>query len=139
MLKIYSDGGSRGNPGPSAFAVVVCRDGEIIYSHSKFIGTGTNNSAEYRGLIYAIGRAVDLKGEDAEFFMDSKLVINQMNGIYKVRSADLMPLYRDAKALESLITNVKFTHVGRSDPMISAADALLNKKLDEHTVGRTSL
>ena len=139
MLKIYSDGGSRGNPGPSAFAVVVCRHGEIVSTHSRFIGTGTNNSAEYKGLIHAIGHAVDSGENDIEFFMDSKLVINQMKGVYKVRSKDLMPLYRDARALASLIRHVRFTHVRRTDPMIAVADSLVNKKLDEHAVRRTAL
>jgi len=131
MLKIYSDGGARGNPGPSAFAVVVCKDGKIIHQHSEYIGINTNNVAEYRGLIYAAGYAVDSREDEVEFIMDSKLVIEQMKGAYKVRSGNLIDMYRDVKAMVSNIRNVKFRHVRRSDRMITAADALLNRTMDE--------
>jgi len=131
-IKIYSDGGARGNPGPSAFAVVVCKDCKIIHQHSEFIGINTNNVAEYRGLIYAAGYAIDSHEDDVEFIMDSKLVIEQMKGKYKVRSPNLTPMYLDVKAMTSNIRSVRFTHVKRSDPMITVADSLLNKKMDEH-------
>ncbi|MCL2143155.1 MAG: ribonuclease HI family protein [Methanomassiliicoccaceae archaeon] len=131
-IKIYSDGGARGNPGPSAFAVVVCKDNKIIHQHSEFIGINTNNVAEYRGLIYAAGYAIDSHEDDVEFIMDSKLAIEQMKGRYKVKAKSIVPLYLDAKAMTSGIRNVKFTHVRRSDPMITVADSLLNRKMDEH-------
>jgi ribonuclease HI len=131
-IKIYSDGGARGNPGPSAFAVVACRDGEILHKHSEYIGVNTNNTAEYRGLIYAAGYAIDMNEDDVEFIMDSQLVIRQMKGEYKVRSKDLAPMHSDIKAMVSSIRSVRFTHVRRSDPMITLADGLLNAKLDEH-------
>jgi ribonuclease HI len=132
MLTIYSDGGSRGNPGPSAFAIVVCKDGGVLHTHSEYIGIGTNNAAEYRGLIYAIGYALDAGADEAEFIMDSELAIKQMNGAYRVKSKDLVKLHSDAKALASAVRNAKFTHARRSDPMIAAADRLLNKKMDAH-------
>jgi len=131
-LRIYSDGGARGNPGPSAFAVVVCKGDKIIHQHSEYIGINTNNVAEYRGLIYAVGYAIDSRADDMEFIMDSKLVIEQMKGQYKVRSKNLIPMYNDVKAMVSTIRNVRFKHVNRSDPMITVADSLLNKKMDEH-------
>jgi len=130
-LKIYSDGGSRGNPGHSAFAVVVCKGEKIIHQHSEYIGINTNNVAEYRGLIYAAGYAIDSEEDDVEFIMDSKLVIEQMKGIYKVKAKNLIPMYLDVKAMVSNIRNVKFRHVKRSDKMITAADALLNRTMDE--------
>ena len=130
-LKIYSDGGARGNPGPSAFAVVVCRDEKIIHQHSEYIGINTNNVAEYRGLIYAAGYAIDSKEDDVEFIMDSKLVIEQMKGNYKVKAKNLVPMYLDVKAMVSNIRNVKFRHVNRTDKMITAADALLNRTMDD--------
>ena len=130
-LRIYSDGGARGNPGHSAFAVVVCKDDKIIHQHSEYIGINTNNVAEYRGLIYAAGYAIDSKEDDVEFIMDSKLVIEQMKGVYKVKAKNLIPLYLDVKAMVSNIRNVKFRHVKRSDKMITAADALLNRMMDE--------
>jgi len=130
-LRIYSDGGARGNPGPSAFAVVVTKGGEVLHQHSEYIGINTNNVAEYRGLIYAAGCAIDSREEDVEFVMDSELVIKQMRGEYKVKSDNLREMYRDVKAMTSTIPKVKFTHVRRSDRMITLADSLLNEKLDE--------
>jgi len=131
-LKIYSDGGSRGNPGDSAFAVIVCKDGKVIHKYSKHIGINTNNVAEYRGLIYAIGYAIDSQEDNVEFIMDSKLVIEQMKGKYKVRSENLIKLHDDAKAMASSIRNARFTHVRRSDEMITMADALLNIEMDAY-------
>ena len=131
-LVIYSDGGSRGNPGPSAYAVVVTRDGKVIHEHTEFLGTNTNNYAEYRGLIAGIGKALEMKDMDVEFVMDSELVIKQMRGEYKVKSPNIRKLHEDAKAMSSLIPNVKFTHVKRENPMVSRADALLNAEMDRH-------
>ena len=131
-LVIYSDGGSRGNPGPSAYAVVVTRDGKIIYEHAQFLGVNTNNYAEYRGLIAGKSKALNLKENDVEFVMDSELVIKQMRGEYKVKSPNIKELHEDAKAMSSLIPHVKFTHVRRENPMVSRADALLNAEMDRH-------
>lgn len=131
-LVIYSDGGSRGNPGPSAYAVVVTKDGRTIYEHTEFLGINTNNYAEYRGLIAGIVKALEMKEDDVEFVMDSELVIRQMRGEYKVKSPNIMELHKDAKAMSSLIPNVRFTHVKRENPMISRADALLNAEMDRH-------
>lgn len=131
-LVIYSDGGSRGNPGPSAYAVVVTRNGRTIYEHTEFLGINTNNYAEYRGLIAGIVKALEMKEDDVEFVMDSELVIRQMRGEYKVKSPNIMELHKDAKTMSSLIPNVRFTHVKRENPMISRADALLNAEMDRH-------
>ena len=131
-LVIYSDGGSRGNPGPSAYDVVVTKDGRTIYEHTEFLGINTNNYAEYRGLIAGIVKALEMKEDDVEFVMDSELVIRQMRGEYKVKSPNIMELHKDAKAMSSLIPNVRFTHVKRENPMISRADALLNAEMDRH-------
>lgn len=131
-LVAYSDGGSRGNPGISAYAVVITRNGKTIHEHSEFLGVNTNNYAEYRGLIAALSKAVELREDTAEFVMDSELVINQMNGRYKVKSSNIKDLHRDATALASMIKNVTFRHVRREDPVISRADALLNEEMDRH-------
>ena len=131
-LVIYSDGGSRGNPGKSAYAIVVTEDGKVIHEHTEFLGINTNNYAEYRGLIAAISKALELKADEVEFIMDSELVIKQMRGEYKVKSPNIMKLHEDAKALSSLIPNVKFTHVKRENQFVSRADALLNAEMDRH-------
>ncbi len=129
-LTIYSDGGSRGNPGHSAYAIVVTENGRVIHEHSEYLGINTNNYAEYRGLIAGIVKALELKADDVEFVMDSQLVISQMNGEYKVKSPNLTELHEDAKALSSQIPKVKFTHVRRSNEFVSRADALLNRQMD---------
>jgi len=133
MYRIFSDGGSRGNPGPSAYAIVVTKDGRTMHEHSEFLGVNTNNYAEYRGLIAGITKAIELGADEVEFVMDSQLVIRQMRGEYKVKSPNVMDLYKDAKALSSQIPKVTFTNVRRSEELIPRADALLNKELDMHT------
>ena len=129
-LTVYSDGGSRGNPGHSAYAIVVTQDGRILHEHSEYLGINTNNYAEYRGLIAGIVKAIELGADDVEFVMDSELVIKQMNGEYKVKSPNIMELHRDAKALSSQIPKVRFTHVRRSNEFVSRADAMLNHQMD---------
>ncbi len=132
MFTVYSDGGSRGNPGKSAYAIVVVEDGEIVHEHAEFLGVHTNNYAEYRGLIAGITKVLEYKGQKAEFVMDSQLVIKQMTGEYKVKSPDMKSLYDDAKALCSLIPDVRFRNVRRSQELIPRADALLNEEMDKH-------
>lgn len=129
-LRIYSDGGSRGNPGPSAYAFIVTEDGSVIHEGTEFLGIGTNNNAEYRGLIAGIAKALELGADEAEFVMDSELVIKQMRGEYKVKSEALKGLHDDAVAMSSLIPKVAFTHVRRNDPMVARADAMLNRTMD---------
>ena len=132
MLSVYSDGGSRGNPGKSAYAIVVVNSGEIIHEHAEFLGVHTNNYAEYRGLIAGISKVLDLKATDVEFVMDSQLVIRQMNGEYKVKNPDMKALYDDAKTLSSMIPNVRFRNVRRSEEFIPRADFLLNQEMDRN-------
>jgi ribonuclease HI len=133
MLRIYSDGGARGNPGPAACAAIVTRDGTIIREVSEFLGEGTNNYAEYRGLIMAVREAIGIGDDYVEFIMDSELVVKQMTGEYKVKSESLRSLHGDAVSLMSQIKNPSIVHVRRENPMISRADALLNIELDIRT------
>ena len=135
MISAYSDGGSRGNPGPSAFAIVIVRDRKVVHEHAEFLGIHTNNYAEYRGLIAAISKIIELGESEAEFVMDSELVIKQMNGIYRVRNPDMAALHSDAKTLASLIPKVSFRNVRRSQEFIPRADALLNEEMDRHRRG----
>ncbi len=132
MISAYSDGGSRGNPGKSAYGIVIVRDGRIIHEHSEFLGIHTNNYAEYRGLIAAISKVIELGEIEAEFVMDSELVIKQMNGTYKVKSPDMKALHDDAVALSSLIPKVTFRHIRRSQEFIPRADAILNDEMDRN-------
>jgi ribonuclease HI len=133
MYCVYSDGGSRGNPGPSAYAIVVTKDGKIVHEHAEFLGVHTNNYAEYRGLIAGISKALELGADEVEFVMDSQLVIRQMTGQYRVKSPDMLALHEDAKNLASMIPKVTFTNVRRSERLIPRADALLNAEMDRHS------
>ncbi|MBO4568568.1 MAG: ribonuclease HI family protein [Candidatus Methanomethylophilaceae archaeon] len=130
MYVVYTDGGSRGNPGKSAYGVVVTSDGKIVCEASEYLGVHTNNYAEYRGLIAGISKVLELKGRKAEFVMDSQLVIRQMTGQYKVKSPDMARLHDDACALASLIPEVSFRNVRRSEELLPRADALVNRTLD---------
>lgn len=132
ILRIYSDGGSRGNPGPSAYGVVVTEGSKVIHEESGFLGRMTNNQAEYRGLIAGIGKALELGAEEAEFIMDSQLVIKQMRGEYRVKAPGLVELHNDTKNLSSLIPKVKFINVRRHELLIPRADELVNAELDRH-------
>lgn len=129
---VYSDGGSRGNPGKSAYAIVVTQNGRVVHEHAEFLGVHTNNYAEYRGLIAGISKILELGGTEAEFVMDSQLVIRQMTGQYKVKSPDMRELHDDAVALSSMIPKVEFRNVRRSEEYIPRADALLNAEMDRH-------
>ena len=133
MYCVYSDGGSRGNPGPSAYAIVVTKDGKTVHEHAEFLGVHTNNYAEYRGLIAGISKALELGADEVEFVMDSQLVIRQMTGQYRVKSQDMLALHEDAKNLASMIPKVTFTNVRRSERLIPRADALLNAEMDRHS------
>lgn len=131
-VTVYSDGGSRGNPGKSAYAIVVVSDGRVVHEHAEFLGVHTNNYAEYRGLIAAINKAIELGADEAEFVMDSQLVIRQMTGEYRVKNPDMAVLHADAEALAALIPKVSYRNVRRSEEYIPRADALLNAEMDRH-------
>ena len=131
-VTVYSDGGSRGNPGKSAYAIVVVSGGRVVHEHAEFLGVHTNNYAEYRGLIAAINKAIELGADEAEFVMDSQLVIRQMTGEYRVKNPDMAVLHADAEALAALIPKVSYRNVRRSEEHIPRADALLNAEMDRH-------
>lgn len=133
MYRVFTDGGSRGNPGPAAYGVVVTENGKIVFETSEYLGVNTNNYAEYRGLIAGISKVLELGGKDAEFVMDSQLVIRQMRGEYKVKSENIRQLHDDAITLSSMIPKVTFTNVRRSELLIPRADALVNMELDRNS------
>lgn len=133
MIRVYSDGGSRGNPGPAALGcVIVDPSGNIIKNFKKYLGRATNNQAEYKGLIKAMQEAQE-HDEHAEFYLDSQLVVNQLNGRYKVRNPKLKNLYRRVRELEKNYSRVKYKHVPRTNEYIQEADSLVNLVLDEKT------
>ena len=129
-LTIYTDGGARGNPGPAAVgAVLKDEKGKIVAEISEYIGETTNNQAEYRAVIAAMEQAKKLGASELEFFLDSELVVCQLNREYKVRDKNLAPLF--VKIYNACIgfKKVIFKHVPREKNR--AADVLVNKALDK--------
>jgi len=129
-LIIYSDGGSRGNPGPAAIGVVIYDAAKNELKRiSKYIGETTNNQAEYKALIAGLEEAVVLGGQDLVCHLDSELVVRQMQGKYKVREASLKEPATQALKLTAKFVNVQFVHVPREKNKL--ADKLVNKALDK--------
>jgi len=125
----YSDGGSRGNPGDAACAVVIFDEsgGELL-RRAKRLGKATNNQAEYEGVIYALELAGQLGTKKLEIRMDSELVVRQLEGAYKVKNEGLKPLHARACELLDGFQSVAVTHVRRADNKL--ADKLVNACLD---------
>jgi ribonuclease HI len=124
------DGGSRGNPGPAAYGVLV-RDarGEVVAKLKKHIGRSTNNVAEYYGLIAAMDYAQSHGVRAMRIESDSELLVKQMRGLYKVKSVDLQPLFERAKKMSQAFESFRIDHVYREQNR--EADALANEALDE--------
>jgi ribonuclease HI len=128
-IKAHIDGGARGNPGPSAYGVVV-RDakGEVIAELSDYLGLQTNNYAEYSGLLAALEFAVREKHLSFKVFSDSELLVKQMKGQYRVKSPGLLELYEKARVLVRKLEHFSIEHVLRE--YNREADALVNQVLD---------
>ncbi len=128
------DGGSRGNPGPAAYGVVVKNGkGEIVAKLKKYIGQNTNNVAEYFGLIAALDYAQTHGVRALRVESDSELMVKQMRGQYKVKSEDLRPLFERAKKMSQTLESFRIDHVYREQNR--EADALVNQALDETSRG----
>ncbi|HAC56055.1 TPA: hypothetical protein DCF80_01000 [Candidatus Saccharibacteria bacterium] len=128
---IYSDGGSRGNPGPSASGFVIMNEtGEVVMEGGAYLGVTTNNVAEYQAVYLGLERAQELGVRVVDFRMDSQLVANQMNGIYKIKHPDLAIINNRIKELTQQFERVTFSHVRREYNKL--ADGVVNKILDQH-------
>ena len=125
-LIIEFDGGSRGNPGPAAFGVVVrsADDGTPVCTAGRFIGSTTNNVAEWRGLIFGLECAKELGASQVTVRGDSQLVIRQMTGQYRVKQPHLKPLHEQASRLVKSFSKVQFLHNTRDHNEM--ADRLAN-------------
>jgi ribonuclease HI len=132
VLYIYTDGGSRGNPGPGAIAVVILDvEKNIIDQYKEFIGKTTNNKAEYKAMVKAFEMAVKLKADELVCFSDSQLMVNQLRGEWKVRDNTLKPMFNSIKDIEKSFQKVTFNHIRRcSDRFATRADELVNEALD---------
>ena len=123
------DGGSRGNPGPAGIAAVATdQSGEVLAERSETIGEATNNVAEYRALLIGIQLAQELGADDVEFVGDSKLIVEQVKGNWKVKQDHLRPLHTKVKDALRDIDSWSIRHVKRDDN--ARADELLNEALD---------
>jgi ribonuclease HI len=127
MIEIYSDGGSRGNPGEAAIGVIILDDSGIIKMHKEKIGKATNNAAEYKAAIKGLELAKNYK--EVIFYLDSELVCRQLKGEYKVKDKKLAKLFNEAKKLEKKI-GVIWKNVPRENKFMQEADKLVNEALD---------
>lgn len=126
-LEIYIDGASKGNPGHSGVGIVIYRDGLRIKNISNYIGTATNNVAEYTALIYALQEALLLKAKSLKINTDSQLLARQLNKIYKVKHAGIIYLYNRAVHLLTGFEKVLINHISRQEN--SLADKLATKAI----------
>ncbi len=130
-VNVYTDGGARGNPGPAGIGILVTDiEGNEILRHNDYIGESTNNVAEYCALIAGLEIASSLDIKEVNCYLDSELVVRQLNGIYRVKNKDLKKLYSEVKRKEKEYRKVSYTHLPREEEHIRIADLLVNKALD---------
>jgi ribonuclease HI len=127
--KLYTDGGSRGNPGPSASGVVILDlDNNVVKKTGEYLGITTNNQAEYRAVLLGLQTAQQLGIKNLDVYMDSLLIVNQMLGKYKIKSPDLLPIFENIHKLVLNFNRVSFTHIPRE--LNKLADQQVNDILD---------
>jgi ribonuclease HI len=130
-LHLFTDGGSRGNPGHAAIGCILEDPvaGKVLREYHEHIGVETNNVAEYRALIEGLKIALQYRPNHLICHLDSELVVRQVNGQYQVRMPTLQPLMEEVKELAQQLGKVTFSHIPRADNY--RADSLVNKALDE--------
>lgn len=135
LLKTYCDGGSRGNPGPAAYGVVIKDEkGMIIATASEYIGITTNNQAEYRGLIRSLELAKELGAHEVQCYMDSELIVKQMKREYRVKEPTLQKMFILCWNLAVSFGKVSYHHIRRE--YNTEADEQVNIALDEQAAKR---
>jgi ribonuclease H / adenosylcobalamin/alpha-ribazole phosphatase len=128
-VRLFTDGGARGNPGPAAYGYVLeAADGTVLAAHGEAIGVATNNVAEYRALLAGLEKAIELALTELEVVSDSELVVKQMRGEYKVKNETLRELSLRAARLARAVGDVRYTAVRREHNVL--ADRLVNDALD---------
>lgn len=128
---IHTDGGARGNPGPAALGVVIATPaGERLLKHGRYIGETTNNQAEYQAVVDALEHAHALGATEADVFLDSELVVRQLNRQYRVKDPGLAEQFMRVWNHLTKFKKVTFTHIRRE--LNKEADALVNEALDRH-------
>jgi len=130
-LTIYTDGGSRGNPGPAATGIVIKNEiGKTVSAYGEFLGIQTNNYAEYKAIISALKKAKSLGATEVQCIADSKLVVEQLNQNWKVREPSIQKLFVEAYNASQQFKKITYKHVLREKN--KEADAEVNKILDNH-------
>jgi len=136
-ITIFTDGGSRGNPGPSAAGYIILGPEQtVIAEGGEYLGITTNNQAEYQGVRLALEKALEMKFKRVDFKIDSMLVVNQMKGYYKIKNRELWPVHERIRELMKHFEKVTFNHVQREFNQL--ADGMVNKTLDAHAREKTS-
>jgi ribonuclease HI len=131
-LTIYTDGASRNNPGEAGAGAVIKQEGKLVAALARYLGTTTNNVAEYTAAIIALEHAVLLGASRVRLFADSELLVRQINGRYKVKNEGLKKLYDTVKELIAKIGCVEVQYIPREQNR--EADALANKAIDEKLI-----
>ncbi|HOM78029.1 MAG TPA: ribonuclease HI family protein [bacterium] len=127
---LHTDGGSRGNPGPSAAGIVLYNSkNEVVRKGGKYLGNGTNNEAEYQALLIGLKTAIQEGVKNLDCVLDSELIVKQMKGLYKIKSPNLQKFSMEIKKLEKNFDSIDYKHVGREKN--SEADAMVNLALDK--------
>jgi ribonuclease HI/probable phosphoglycerate mutase len=129
-LSLFTDGACRGNPGNGgAGAVLVGENGEVVSTAKRFLGHCTNNIAEYQALILGLEEALRRGSTAISIYLDSELIVRQIQGIYRVKNPTLKPLMADVRALLDRFDTWQVAHVPRSENAV--ADQLANEAIDE--------
>lgn len=129
MICTNSDGGSRGNPGPTAIGIIIRKDEKILKKYATKIGNATNNIAEYRALIKALELASKFSKE-VTCYLDSELLVKQLLGKYRVRNPKLLELFLKVQKLQENFTKIKYIYVSRWNKFQRIVDGLVNRELD---------
>lgn len=134
-ITIYTDGGARGNPGPSAIGVVIAQEGKTVKKYGEYIGEGTNNQAEYKAVVFALKKTKLLFGKqkvksaEVSIYSDSELLVKHLNHQYKIKEGELQPLFLEIWNLMLDFKQVNFQHIFREKN--KEADKMVNQALDE--------
>lgn len=132
VVEIYTDGGSRGNPGPSGGGFVLYKGGRVALQGSEYFGEKTNNQAEYLALRLALREAYDQFPEaQVKCFLDSKLAVEQMKGNFKIKSENVRPLFEEVRRIADQFFSFSIEHIPRAQNKV--ADRLANEAMDQHS------
>lgn len=127
-ISMFTDGGSRGNPGPAAIGIVIKEKDRVVREFGKYIGESTNNDAEYKALLEGLGILKEMGVEEVACFLDSELVVKQLNGLYKVKNENIKKHWKQIKTLEKNFSKITYEHVRREKN--KDADKIVNEVLD---------